>query len=823
MPDEGVIPRDRIARAVAGKPERPRPAAVSPREMLAGVEARRERMQRARAAEPDAVPDTSFDRGFEPGSRSATTSGPRIIRPRSMPVSETADFDEDLPRQPLKARKPNPKTRSDKHRSAPKPGSGHGGGGRGGQGGGNTSNSGSGGGGFTPPAFLKRITARHLGYWAAVALLWLGVGTAGLAFTWAMELPETQDLAVPTRAPTVTILANDGTVLARRGSGFARAVGVDELPPHVAHAFVAIEDRRFYSHAGVDPYGIARAMVANFKAMDVVQGGSTITQQLAKNLFLQPDRTLKRKVQETMLALWLESEYTKDELLTLYLNRVYFGAGAYGIEAASQRYFDKPAAEITVPEAAMLAGLVKAPSRLAPTNNPDAAQARANIVIDAMQRYGYLPQAQADTASAFPAELARRATTETGYAVDWIEEQLTDFVGRADRDVTVETTLDPALQVAAVGAVKSGLALVGEAARVSQGALVALSPDGAVLALVGGRSYRDSQFNRATTAQRQPGSAFKTFVYLTAMERGLTPVTIRRDAPVQIANYAPGNYADRYEGDVTLMHALSKSINTVAVRLTHEAGPAAVARTAQRMGITSPLRADLSLALGSSEVTLAELTGAYAPFANGGNGVIAHIINRVLIEAETQPEGDLPPVMEVIYERTGGGPGRVMTHTNVARMNAMLARTISDGTGRRAQIGRPAAGKTGTSQDNRDAWFIGYTADVVAGVWVGNDDGSSMVDVTGGKLPADIWRNFMTAAHTGKAPRDLPGNWQPPVAVAAAPIYDPAILAPPPAGGPAAAPAYDPRFGPPGYTPNGYERRTPDPEPGFFARLFGGN
>ncbi len=802
MSDEGVIPRDRMSRVLTTSNAPARPRSASPRAMLADVETRR-----------------VAERPPEPDPRIKPATGPRIIRSRSNPPAPEVS-DEELAQQPIKSapRQQKPRTapkRPAAKRAAPqkartgtrKGGGKGGGGGRGGNGrGGNGRGGGFGGGWFSLPAFSKRATAKRLGYWAAVALMWVSVGVVGLAFSWAMELPETQDLAVPSRAPTVTILANDGTVLARRGSGFARAVGVDELPPYVAHAFVAIEDRRFYAHAGIDPHGIARAMLENIKAFDVVQGGSTITQQLAKNLFLKPERTLKRKVQETMLALWLESEYTKDELLTLYLNRVYFGAGAYGIEAASQRYFDKPAADLTVPEAAMLAGLVKAPSRLAPTNDPDAAQARANLVIEAMQRYGYLPQGEADTAQAFPAELAPRATTEAGYAVDWIEEQLTDFVGHADYDITVESTLDLDMQVAAVGAVKSGLALVGEAANVSQGALVAMKPDGAVLALVGGRDYRTSQFNRATTAKRQPGSAFKTFVYLTALERGMTPLTTRRDAPVQIGKYTPSNFADRYEGDVTLMHALSKSINTVAVRLTHEAGPNSVARTAKRLGIVSDMRADLSLALGSSEVTLAELTNAYAPFANGGNGVIAHIINRVTIETE---EGG----SDVLYERKGGGPGRVVSRLNVARMNAMLAETIASGTGRRAQIGRPAAGKTGTSQDNRDAWFVGYTADVVAGVWVGNDEGASMPGVTGGKLPAEIWRNFMTAAHTGKPVRSLPGNWQPPVAIAVAPT--------PPAD--TTAPAYDPRFGPPGYTPDGYQRREPPKdEPGFFARLFGG-
>jgi len=820
-PDEGVIPSARLERVLAGPGTKAaarfaeRSRAPSPRRLLADVEEKR--AARERLSMRDGDPADGHPRPEKPG--------PRIVRPRTNTETDIEAVSQEDPAASVSPHRQKPKSRTQTPSRKPKQASslpprtprrrkaGQGGG-SGNDGGNGAGGSGFGRGGRRRPEWLTaltgHLTARRLGYWAAVSCLWLGLGVFLLAFSWAMELPETRDLAVPSRAPTVTILASDGSVLARRGSGFAGAVSIDDLPPHVAHAFIAIEDRRFYDHAGIDPVGIARAMVANIKAMDVVQGGSTITQQLAKNLFLKPERTLKRKVQETMLAMWLESEYSKDELLTLYLNRVYFGAGAYGLEAASQRFFDKPATALTVPEAAMLAGLVKAPSRLAPTNNPDGAQARANVVIGAMRRYGYLADPDADTASAFPAELAQRASTEAGYAVDWIEEQLADVVSRMDRDITIQTTIDPALQVAAVGAIKSGLALVGEAANVSQGALVAMSPDGAVRAMVGGRDYQKSQFNRATTARRQPGSAFKTFVYLTAMERGLTPMTIRRDAPVRVANYTPSNFSERYEGDVTLMHALSKSINTVAVRLTHEAGPGTVARTARRMGIVSDLRADLSLALGSSEVTLTELTGAYAPLANGGNGVFAHIITRVTMAPEDAGSGE----PEVLFERAGGGPGRVVARANVARMNAMLAQTVAEGTGRRARINRPAAGKTGTSQDNRDAWFIGYTADLVAGVWVGNDDGASMVEVTGGRLPAEIWRNFMTAAHTGLPARSLPGNWQAPVAVAAVPEpdYD------------RTAPAYDPRFGPPGYTPEGYQRRVArDPDAGFFARLFGGS
>ncbi len=726
--------------------------------------------------------------------------GPKVVRPRRKTVA--ADEPDRIPAPRKSTPAPRRKPAAKKPAATRRGGGGRGGGNRGG-----------GGGGFRPGDLIPRgLPWRRMGYWAAVAMLWAGVGLGTLAFFWAMELPDTADLAVPGREPTVTILANDGTVLARRGSGFARAVEIDELPPYLPQAFIAIEDRRFYDHAGVDPKGIARAMLANIAAMDVVQGGSTITQQLAKNLFLKPERTLKRKVQETMLALWLESEYDKDEILTLYLNRVYFGAGAYGIEAAAQRYFDKDAAELTVPEAAMMAGLVKAPSRLAPTNNPDGAKARAAIVIAAMKRDGYLPDVEADAAEAFPAEVAARAETDTGYAVDWVEEQLSAYVARPDRDITVETTLDPKLQIAAVGAVRSAIAAAAGQDNVEQGALVAMSPDGAVRALVGGRNYQESQYNRATTAKRQPGSAFKTFVYLTAMERGLTPVTTRLDAPVQVANYAPENYAGSYEGNVTLMHALSKSINSVAVRLAHEVGAPSVARTARRMGIQSDLRTDLSLALGSSEVTLAELTGAYAPFANGGYGVFPHVITRV-----TMDTGD--GGTEELYRREGDGPGRVVSRANVGRMNAMLAETIASGTGRRAQIGRPAAGKTGTSQDNRDAWFVGYTADMVAGVWVGNDDARPMASVTGGKLPAEIWANFMTAAHAGIPAHALPGNWEPPVAVAAVPQYGAQ-----PGGNPngGAVPAYNPEFGPPGYRPGDPPPPPPrDEEPGFFARLFG--
>jgi penicillin-binding protein 1A len=520
------------------------------------------------------------------------------------------------------------------------------------------------------------------------------------------------------------------------------------MPAYVPKAFIAIEDRRFYEHHGVDPFGIGRAFVANVLHRTVAQGGSTITQQLAKNLFLTQERTINRKLQELLLALWLERKFSKAQILEMYLNRVYFGAGAYGIEQASQRYFGKSARQITLGEAALLAGLVKSPSRLAPTRNFDGAEKRAKVVLAAMAELSFISRSAERTALARPLRIVAQANMgSVHYVADWVMDALNDAIGHVDDDIIVQTTIDAALQASAEKALNDELAQKGDKNGVTQGALIAMTPDGAVRALVGGRDYAESQFNRAVAAKRQPGSAFKPFVYLTALEHGLTPDTVREDRPINVKGWQPENYGHEYFGSVTLTRALAQSLNTVSVRLTLEVTPMAVIRTAYRLGIASKLEPNASIALGTSEVSVLELVSAYAPFANGGYALVPRVIDKI-----TLTNGKL------LYARNIRQIGRIIDARYVSMMNAMMAETLTIGTAQRASLpGWPAAGKTGTSQDFRDAWFIGYTAHLVTGVWLGNDDGTPTKHVTGGSLPVEIWSRVMRGAHQGVPVASLPG------------------------------------------------------------------
>jgi penicillin-binding protein 1A len=525
-------------------------------------------------------------------------------------------------------------------------------------------------------------------------------------------------------------------------------VPLRELPPFLPKAFLAIEDRRFYSHYGVDPFGVLRAVAANVLHRGVSQGGSTLTQQLAKNLFLTQERTMQRKLQEVILAVWLERKFSKDEILDLYLNRVYFGAGAYGVEAAAQRYFGKSARNVTLSEAALLAGLVKSPSKLAPTRNFDGAERRAQVVLAAMSDAGYVSDDAAKIALANAPKIVKQtAGGSINYVADWVMDALNDVVGRVEQDIVVETTIDPTLQAAAEKALLDELIPKGEKFDVDQGALVAMTPQGAVRALVGGKNYAESPYNRAVAARRQPGSAFKPFVYLTALERGLTPETIREDKPIDVNGWKPENYSHEYFGPVSLTKALAMSLNTVSVRLTLEVTPQAVVRTAHRLGIASKLEPNASIALGTSEVSVMELVSAYVPFANGGIAVAPHVIDKVRTAGG-----------KLIYRARNPGLGRVIDDRTVAMMNQMMQETLTTGTARKADAGGlPAAGKTGTSQDFRDAWFIGYTGHLVAGVWLGNDDNSPTKKLTGGGMPVDIWSRFMKVASQDLPNADLPG------------------------------------------------------------------
>jgi penicillin-binding protein 1A len=550
-------------------------------------------------------------------------------------------------------------------------------------------------------------------------------------------------------SPDITLLDDRGRLIARRGLAQGAMVDVSELPRYVPDAFIAVEDRRFRDHLGLDPIGLARAALENMSAGRVVQGGSTLTQQLAKNLFLDSDRTLERKMQEAMVALYLESRYSKDQILTLYLNRVYFGAGATGIEAASQRFFNKRASELTLPEAAMLAGSVKAPAKLNPLEDPEASEARARIVLRAMEEAGFI-----DRRTRLAAEETRPRVVHGmgraggGYFTDWVISRITGYIGESNEPIVVETSFDLDAQAQAERAVAAGLAEQGGKLNAGQAALVAMTPDGAVRAMVGGRSYRESPFNRATDALRQPGSAFKPFVYLAAFERGRKPDDVMNDAPVDIHGWKPGDYEGRYEGAMTLTRAFAKSSNSIAAQLTYEVGPKTVARTARRLGIVSPLDANASLALGTSVVTPLELTAAYVPFANGGEGVVPFGIQRIRTRSG-----------KVLWTRSGSGLGSVVSPANAAAITTLMVETVTTGTGKAARLdGRPSAGKTGTTQDFHDAWFVGFSADLVCGVWIGNDNNAPMRHATGGGLPARIFKSFMESAEAGLPARPLAGT-----------------------------------------------------------------
>ena len=584
--------------------------------------------------------------------------------------------------------------------------------------------------------------------WSVVLALWGAVLGGVVIAYFAFTLPDLSGIDKFNRRPSLSFVAADGQVLATYGDLYGGAVELREMPPWLPQAVIATEDRRFYSHFGIDLIGLARAGYVNLRAGRVVQGGSTITQQLAKNVFLTHERTLTRKIQETLLALWLERRFTKDQILTIYLNRVYLGAGTYGVEAAARRYFGKSAREVTRLEAAVIAGLLKAPSRYSPAASPERAKARASTVLGLMAEQGFITAAQQREAERGAIRMASGSGGNRGvrYFADWLLDAVPGFVGYVDRDLTIVTTLDPRLQRAAESAVAAILDGEGRRAKVSQAALVSMSPDGAVRAMVGGRDYGESQFNRATDAQRQPGSSFKPFVFLTAVEAGLKPDDRIDDGPVTIGSYSPKNFDEVRKGLITAREALARSVNTATVRTAQRVGIDRVVATAHRLGIASDLRRDLSTSLGASEVNLLELTGAFAPFANGGNGVLPYAI------LEIRDSGG-----RVLYRRSGSGPGRVIQRGPLAAMIDMMSAVIRTGTGRAAMLDRPAVGKTGTSQDYRDAWFIGGTADYVTGVWLGNDDGQPMQQVTGGTLPARLWKAYMMEAHRGLPVQALPG------------------------------------------------------------------
>jgi penicillin-binding protein 1A len=587
--------------------------------------------------------------------------------------------------------------------------------------------------------------------WGAVGAIWSGFAVLLFLGWCAFDLPDVSSLNDVKKQPSITLIAADGSLLASYGDLYGEFTHLDQMAGALPAAVLATEDRRFYSHYGIDPVGLFRALYVNLTSGSMVQGGSTITQQLAKNVFLTPERSLHRKGQELLLSFWLEHNFTKNEILELYLNRVYFGSGTYGVDAAARRYFGHPAKDVTLLQAAMLAGMLKAPSRYNPNNDPIAAATRAQIVIQNMVDAGFLTEEQANAAGSQSTEAEDNAPLPpvARYFSDWALDQVSSYIGFTNQDLVVQTTLDPRAQGIAERNLAQILAKEGPKQNASEGALVSLTPDGAVRAMVGGVDYKHSQYNRATQAMRQPGSAFKAFVFLNAFEHGLTPESTFVDGPVSVGKWSPGNYNDKYYGAVSLREAFARSLNSVAVQLSERSGRGAVIETAKRLGIDTPLGNDPSIALGTSETTVLQMTAAYATFANKGQGVLPYGITKI----QTR-DG------QVLYQREGSGLGLVASPIAVREMLDVMTATVDWGTGKHAQIDRPAAGKTGTSQNFRDAWFIGLTAQLVTGVWVGNDDNKPMNKVTGGSLPVDIWHVYMMEALAGipAAPLPLPAG-----------------------------------------------------------------
>ena len=547
---------------------------------------------------------------------------------------------------------------------------------------------------------------------------------------------------------SVTFVDRSGNVLGRRGVLQNKPIDLDRLPDHVVKATLATEDRRFFSHFGVDIIGISRAFATNVKAGGVVEGGSSITQQVAKNIFLSNERTLTRKVKEAFLALWLEANLTKKEILELYFNRAYLGGGAFGIPAAAEFYFDKDYADLTLAESAMLAGLFKAPTNFAPHINLGAARERANEVLTNMVQAGFLTEGQVLSARQKPASAVNRKQEQRpDYFLDWAYTQVLDLKIKSDRVLTVVTALDPALQNKTETTINQYLLDNGKEFNISQGASVVMTPDGFVRAMVGGRDYGQSQFNRAVDALRSPGSTFKPFVYSAAMENGYDAQSVMTDRYVQYGNWSPKNYTRSYAGRVTLTTALVKSINTIPVQLAQIVGGSKVIEKTRAMGVTSPLRNNPSLPIGTSEVSVIDMTAGYSVFANGGYKASPKAVLRIY-----DSRGDL-----ILDNSTKTKTERVLKPNAVASMNEILSQVPEWGTGRRAKLDdRVTAGKTGTTQSYRDAWFVGYTGNYVGAVWYGNDDYSPTKRLTGGRLPAMTWKEVMTFAHQGVDEKPIP-------------------------------------------------------------------
>jgi penicillin-binding protein 1A len=569
--------------------------------------------------------------------------------------------------------------------------------------------------------------------------------------------PEIPQLPPIRRDPQITYLDRSGAVIGVRGGRFAPPVDIDRLPAYVPAAFIAIEDRRFYSHDGFDPLGMARALVSDLASGGAKEGASTITQQLARNLFLNDARTVSRKATELVYAVELEQAYSKKQILGLYLSRVYFGSGAYGIEAAAQRYFDRPASRLTVRQTAMLAAIMKSPTEYDPATNPERSAERTRLVLDAMVETGAITARQREKALSETPKVWKTARQESAqYFVDWADAQVHRIFPRVTQDIVVETTLDLPLEAAAGDEAKDVTARF-KGRGVEQAALVSLNEEGAVRVLIGGVDYQTGPYDRAVEAHRQPGSAWKPFVYLAALEAGRTPETMVVDEPVTIQGWTPGNYEPEYLGPITLETAFAKSINTVAASLADQVGRDVVAADARRLGITSPINTDPAMALGTTNVTPLEMAQAYDALGNGGQKVEAYGIEQVHVVGGS-----------VIYRHRPAPRPQVVNNPQLSELDEMMRQVITAGTGTAAAIpGKDVAGKTGTTSDFKDAWFCGFTGGITTVVWMGRDDARPMAHIAGGSAPAQLWRAFMTTAI-----RRLPNGPIPPGPPAPTPAVD---------------------------------------------------
>ncbi len=578
--------------------------------------------------------------------------------------------------------------------------------------------------------------------WLLLLFIWLALFSS-IAVTWSLlNLPETESIQI-SRQPSITFLDKDGRIIASYGDVYGQSIQFSDLPENLINAVIVTEDKSFFSHPGVDFRGVIRAAITNIKKRRIVQGGSTITQQLAKNLFLTPERSFTRKLHELILSFWLEMRFSKEQILSIYLNRVYLGSGTYGVQAASEKYFNKKVEDLSLYESAVIASLLKAPSKYNPIANFELSKKRASLVLNNMAKNNMISIKEVNKAKFNNTKYSKftNAPKSTRYFVDWLLPRVKSYVGEIEKDLIVRTTLDVKLQKIAE---KSLINVNSKFESAEQSSLVALDLNGGIIAMIGGTDYGDTQFNRVTQAKRQPGSAFKLFVYLAGLESGFSPNDTIVDSRIDIEGWSPKNYKNEYIGEVTLREAFSKSINTVAVKISETIGREKVIDVAKSMGITSPILNSPSLALGTSEVTLLELTSAYNVLANNGNGVFSYGIRSI-----EDTDG------EILFSRKLQGTGKVLESSIVGKMTRMMEQTIESGTGRNAKLNRPAAGKTGTSQSLRDAWFIGFTSNIVVGVWFGNDNDSPMKKITGGTAPAILWKDFMTAAHQDITPKGL--------------------------------------------------------------------